>query len=87
MGAMLSSLIPSATVGETGVLYDIDKLIYLGTPYSGHPHIFLSRGELGANSLDKLRALSGLRLGAQSVGHTIYYTGRMFTYLIGSKEP
>ena len=69
------------------MLYDIDKLIYLGTPYSGHPHIFLSRGELGANSLDKLRALSGLRLGAQSVGHTIYYTGRMFTYLIGLKEP
>ena len=87
MGAMLSSLIPSATVGETGVLYDIDKLIYLGTPYSGHPHIFLSRGELGANSLDKLRALSGLRLGAQSVGHLIYISGRMFTYLIGLKQP
>jgi hypothetical protein len=87
IGAMLSSMVPSAVVGETGVLYDIDKLIYLGTPYSGHPHIFLSRSELGANSLDKLRALSGLRLGAQSVGHTIYYTGRMFTYLIGLKEP
>jgi tripartite-type tricarboxylate transporter receptor subunit TctC len=87
IGAMLSSLVPSAVTGETGVLYDIDKLIYLGTPYSGHPHIFLSRRELGANTLDKLRALSGLRLGAQSVGHTIYYTGRMFTYLIGLKEP
>jgi tripartite-type tricarboxylate transporter receptor subunit TctC len=87
IGAMLSSLVPSAVTGETGVLYDIDKFIYLGTPYSGHPHIFLSRSELGANSLDKLRALSGLRLGAQSVGHTIYYTGRMFTYLIGLKEP
>jgi tripartite-type tricarboxylate transporter receptor subunit TctC len=87
IGAMLSSLVPSAVTGETGVLYDIDRLIYLGTPYSGHPHIFLSRKELGANTLDKLRALSGLRLGAQSVGHTIYYTGRMFTYLIGLKEP
>jgi len=87
IGAMLSSLVPSAITGETGVLYEIDKWIYLGTPYSGHPHIFLSRKELGANSLEKLRALSGLRLGAQSVGHTIYYTGRMFTYLIGLKEP
>ena len=86
IGAMLSSLIPSAITGETGVLYDIDKLIYLGTPYSGHPHVFLSRRELGANTLDKLRAMPGLRLGAQSVGHTIYYTGRMFTYLIGLKE-
>jgi tripartite-type tricarboxylate transporter receptor subunit TctC len=87
MGAMLSSLIPTAVTGETGVLYDIDKLIYLGTPYSGHPHVFLSRRELGANTLDKLRSMPGLRLGAQSVGHTIYYTGRMFSYLIGLKEP
>ena len=30
MGAMLSSLVPAAVVGETGVLYDIDKFIYLG---------------------------------------------------------
>jgi tripartite-type tricarboxylate transporter receptor subunit TctC len=87
IGAMLSSLVPSAVVGDTGVLYDIDKLIYLGTPFSGHPHIFLSRKELGANTIDKLRALPGLRLGAQSVGHTIYYTGRMFAHLIGLKEP
>ena len=87
IGAMLSSLVPSAVIGDTGVLYDIDRLIYLGTPYSGHPHIFLSRKNLGANTLDKLRSLPGLRLGAQSVGHTIYYTGRMFTYLIGLKEP
>jgi tripartite-type tricarboxylate transporter receptor subunit TctC len=87
MGAMLSSLVPAAVVGETGVLYDIDKLIYLGTPYSGHPHIFLSRRDAGLRSLEKLRSVPGLRLGAQSVGHTIYYTGRMFTYLIGLKEP
>jgi hypothetical protein len=87
MGAMLSSMVPAAVVGETGVLYDIDKLIYLGTPYSGHPHIFLSRRDAGASSLDKLRSLSGLRVGAQSVGHTIYYTGRMFAYLVGLKDP
>ena len=87
IGAMLSSLVPAAVVGETGVLYDIDKLIYLGTPYSGHPHIFISRKDAGANSLEKLRTTPGLRLGAQSVGHTIYYTGRMFVYLIGLKEP
>ncbi|HEU4342420.1 MAG TPA: hypothetical protein VFU31_12690, partial [Candidatus Binatia bacterium] len=79
MGAMLSSLVPAAVVGETGVLYDINKLIYLGTPYSGHPHIFLSRRDAGLRSLEKLRSAPGLRLGAQSVGHTIYYTGRMFT--------
>jgi len=87
IGAMLSSLVPAAVIGETGVLYDIDKLIYLGTPYSGHPHIFISRKDAGVNGLDKLRSMPGLRVGAQSVGHTIYYTGRMFAYLIGMKEP
>jgi len=87
IGAMLSSLVPAAVVGETGVLYDIDKLIYLGTPYSGHPHVFLSRKDAGVSSLEKLRSVPGLRLGAQSVGHTIYYTGRMFVYLIGLREP
>ena len=59
MGAMLSSLVPAAVVGETGVLYDIDKFIYLGTPYSGHPHIFISRNEAGVSSLEKLRSTPG----------------------------
>jgi tripartite-type tricarboxylate transporter receptor subunit TctC len=87
IGAMLSSLVPAAVVGEAGVLYNLDTLIYLGTPYSGHPHIFLTRREAGLSSLEKVRSASGVRVGAQSVGHTIYYTGRMFAYLIGMKEP
>ena len=87
IGAMLSSLVPAAIAGLPGVSYDIDKLIYLGTPYSGHPHIFISRRDAGLADLEKLRSGPGLRVGAQSVGHTIYYTGRMFTYLIGLKEP
>jgi hypothetical protein len=80
-------VVPAAVVGESGVQYDLDKFIYLGTPYSGHPHIFLSRKDAGVGNLEKLRAASGLRLGAQSVGHTIYYTGRMFVYLLGLREP
>jgi tripartite-type tricarboxylate transporter receptor subunit TctC len=87
IGAFTSSVVPAAVLGESGVLYDIDKFIYLGTPYSGHPHIFLSRKEAGVGSLEKLRSATGLRLGAQSVGHTIYYTGRMFSYLIGIRDP
>jgi hypothetical protein len=80
-------VVPAAVVGESGVQYDLDKLIYLGTPYSGHPHIFLSRKDAGVSNLEQLRSASGLRLGAQSVGHTIYYTGRMFVYLMGIREP
>ena len=87
IGAFTSSVVPAAVVGESGVQYDLDKFVYLGTPYSGHPHIFLSRKDAGVSNLEKLRAASGLRLGAQSVGHTIYYTGRMFVYLMGVRDP
>jgi tripartite-type tricarboxylate transporter receptor subunit TctC len=87
IGAMLSSYIPAAVMGDPGALYDVQKMIFLGTAYSGHPHIFISRRGAGADTLEKLRSIPNLRLGAQSVGHTIYYTGRMFAFLIGLKEP
>jgi tripartite-type tricarboxylate transporter receptor subunit TctC len=82
-----SSLIPLAISGETGVLYDIDKLIYLGTPYSEFHAVFLTRKELGLDATEKLRAATGLRVGAQSVGHATYREGRMFSYLIGLTKP
>jgi len=37
--------------------------------------------------LEKLRAASGIRIGAHSVGHITYVTGRIFAYLLGVKEP
>jgi tripartite-type tricarboxylate transporter receptor subunit TctC len=82
-----SSLIPNAIMGETGVLYDIDKLIYLGTPYSEFHSIFFGRKALGLNTAEKLRGASGLRIGAQSVGHATYREGRLFSYLIGLTKP
>jgi len=82
-----SSLIPNAIMGETGVLYDIDKLIYLGTPYSEFHSVFFGRKALGFNTIEKLRAASGLRVGAQSVGHATYREGRLFAYLIGLTKP
>jgi putative tricarboxylic transport membrane protein len=82
-----SGLIPSAIMGETGVLYDIDKLIYLGTPYSEFHAVFFTRKDLGLETIDKLRAVSGLRVGAQSVGHATYREGRVFSYLLGLTKP
>jgi hypothetical protein len=72
---------------DGGVLYDIDKLIYLGTPYSEFHSLFFSRRELGLDTIEKLRAASGLRIGAQSVGHATYREGRIFTYMIGLTKP
>ena len=82
-----SGLIPSAIMGETGVLYDIDKLIYLGTPYSEFHAVFFTRKELGLDKIDKLWAVSELRVGAQSVGHATYREGRVFSYLLGLTKP
>ncbi|HWP57362.1 MAG TPA: hypothetical protein VNL14_05705 [Candidatus Acidoferrales bacterium] len=87
IGVMGSNLIPAAVLGESGVLYDIDKFIYLGTPYSGHAHVFLTRKAAGLSNLERLRAAHGVRVGAQAIGHTIYYTGRMFAYLMGLNDP
>ncbi|MGH7795404.1 MAG: hypothetical protein ACREQ2_10980 [Candidatus Binatia bacterium] len=87
IGAMTPGFVPSAVLGETGVLYDLDKTMYLGAPDGGAQWIFSTRKDAGASSLAKLRSLSGLRVGAQAVGHPIYLTGRLFAYLLDMKDP
>ena len=77
----------SAVLGETGVLYDLDKFFYLGSPYSTYHPIFVSRKQAGLSSIEKLRAATGVRVGAQSVGFSVYNEARLFAYIIGLKEP
>ncbi|MGZ8446066.1 MAG: hypothetical protein ACXWXZ_21945, partial [Candidatus Binatia bacterium] len=87
IGSMGAALVTNAILGEPGVQYDIDKLIYLGTPDSAQHYLFITHGEAGLSSLEKLRAASNVRIAAQSVGHPIYITGRVFAYMLGLKEP
>lgn len=87
MGVMLSSFVPAAVLGMSGVLYNIDKLNYLGSPTSGEPYIFVTRKEARLDSIEKLRGASGVRIGAQSVGHNLYNIGRILAYVLGMKEP
>jgi tripartite-type tricarboxylate transporter receptor subunit TctC len=87
IAAVGSGLAAGAVLGLVGAKYDIDKLIYLGSTESGDPYVFLTRKEAGLDSLEKLRAASAVRIGAQTVGHAIYISGRMFAYLLGLKEP
>jgi hypothetical protein len=74
-------------MGESGVNYDIEKFIYLGTPETMFNYVFVTRKGAGVDSLDKLRTTPGLRVGAHSVGHTFYVLGRLFTYGLRLKEP
>lgn len=86
IGAIGGGLLVGPILGLPGVRYDIDKFIYLGSTESGNPYIFYTRKELGLDSLEKLRAHRGLRIGAQTVGHPIYYSSRLIAYLLGLKD-
>jgi tripartite-type tricarboxylate transporter receptor subunit TctC len=83
----VGGLVANAIQGQAGVQYDLDKFIYLGATNSSSHYVFLTRGELGLNSLEKLRAHAGLRVGAHEVGHFVYITGRLFAWLIGLRDP
>jgi tripartite-type tricarboxylate transporter receptor subunit TctC len=82
-----AGMVSSAVLGETGVQYDIDKFIFLGSPYSSTHYFFLTRREVGLTNLEKLRSAPGVRIGAQSVGHTIYNIGRLFAWVLPLKDP
>jgi tripartite-type tricarboxylate transporter receptor subunit TctC len=80
-------MVSAAVLGESGVLYDLDKFFYLGSPYSSYHPLFLSRRQAGLNSIEKLTAASGVRVGGQSVGFSTYSEGRLFAYILGLKDP
>jgi tripartite-type tricarboxylate transporter receptor subunit TctC len=87
LGNSGAGMVSSAVLGEKGVNYDLDKLIFLGSAYSSTHYLFLTRREVGLTNLEKLRSASGVRIGAQSVGHTIYNIGRVFAWLTPLKNP
>src|SRR5262245_3815571 len=87
IGATSGSIVALQLMRESGVMYDIDKFIHLGSPESATHYVIYTRRELGLGNMDKLRAASGLRIGAQSVGHVSYIAGRLFAYFFGLKDP
>lgn len=87
IGNFSSAMVSLAILGESGVLYDIDKFHYLGSPYSTYHAVFVTRKEAGFDTLEKLRAATGVKIGGQSVGFSTYNEGRLFTYMLDLKEP
>jgi tripartite-type tricarboxylate transporter receptor subunit TctC len=87
IGAVGNVLVSGPILGLPGSKYDLDRLIYLGSTESGRPTALGTRKEAGLDNLEKLRAATGVRIGAHSVGHITYVTGRIFAYLLGVKEP
>jgi tripartite-type tricarboxylate transporter receptor subunit TctC len=87
IGNVSNGMVAAAILKTKGVLYDLDKFLYLGSPFSSHHAVFVSRRELGLNNLEKLRVAPGLRIGGQSVGFSTYNEGRLFAYILRLKEP
>jgi tripartite-type tricarboxylate transporter receptor subunit TctC len=87
IGNMSSGMVSAAVLKSKGVLFDLDKFVYLGSPFSSHHSIFVTRKELGLDRIEKLRAAKGIRVGGQSVGFSTYNEGRVFAYVLRLKEP
>lgn len=87
IGSLPGGMVSSAVLGDSAVQYELEKFIYLGSPNSESHYVFFTNKKLGLDNVTKLRAHSGLRIGAQTVGHPIHYTGRLFAYLLGLKDP
>lgn len=81
------AMIPGPILGLSGSHYDIDKFIYIGSTETGNPYVFFTRKNSAFDSLDKVRNARGLRIGAHSVGHSVYVTARMFSFFLDFKEP
>jgi hypothetical protein len=80
-------MIPGPILGLPGSNYDIDKFIYIGSTETGNPYGFFTRKAAGLDTLDKVRRTPGVRVGAHSVGHSVYVTARMFPTILTSKSP
>ena len=88
LGSLSGGVIALSILGETaGVMYNADKFIYLGSSESVSHQIIYTRKDLGLDNLEKLQAASGIRIGAQSVGHVAYIAARFFAYFLGLKDP
>src|SRR5688500_6360277 len=86
IGNFSSAMVSLAVLGESGVLYDIDKFHYLGSPYSTYHAVFVTRKDAGFDTLDKLRAATAVKIGGQSVGLSTYNERRLFTYMLRLKD-
>ena len=87
IGSIGAGLVVGPILGLPGSAYDLDKFVYLGSTDGGDPYVFYTKADAGLDSLAKLRAASGVRFGAHSVGHPVYVTGRIIAYLLGLKDP
>ena len=82
IGRIGGGLVANAVLGEKGVLYDLNKFIYLGSPHSTYHWVFFTRKEAGLKNIEALRATPGIRIGAQAVGRAPHHVGHCIGRLL-----
>jgi tripartite-type tricarboxylate transporter receptor subunit TctC len=87
IGRVGSGFVSSPILGVPGVMYDVNKFIYLGSGHSEGSTLFFTRKEVGLDNLDKLKKSTNLRIGGQSIGHSNYIAARLFAWLLDIREP
>ena len=87
IGRVGSGFVSSPILGSPGVLYDVNKFVYLGSGHSEGSTLFFTRKEVGLDNLDKLKKSTNLRIGGQSIGHSNYIAARLFAWLLDIKDP
>ncbi len=78
IGRVGSGFVSSPILGLPGVLYDVNKFVYLGSGHSEGSTLFFTRKEVGLDSLDKLKNSTNLRIGGQFIGHSNYMARTAF---------
>ena len=62
IGNFSSAMVSMAILGESGVLYDIDKFHYLGSPYSTYHAVFVTRKQAGLPTYKNFKPPLDLKL-------------------------
>ncbi len=87
IGSLGSTFVSQQILGASGIQYDIDKMVFLGSGNSEVTYVFLTRVQARLDTLEKLVGARGVRIGAQGVGHAIYMMGRLFAWLLKLQDP
>ncbi len=87
IGNVGGALLTNGYLRTRGVRYDYDKFIYLGSANSKTNYVLAVSSKTGLDTLEKLQAATGLRIGSLGVGHDLYINARIFAWLMNLKEP
>ena len=87
IGSIGAGLVVGPILGLPGSNYDLDKFIYLGSTDAGDPYIFYTKGDLGLDTIEKLRASQRPQT-RRSCGWPSSLCHRPYgAYLLGLKDP